>query len=330
MSSCPYCESTRSLLIGQVYCSRHATADMHRMGNGTLYIRSRRLEETADHVSRLSIRLMLNGRQWYKVGGADRTVHPDNFLVIDQGQHYRTAFESEAGAEMLMVGFRPGLAAEVRRNLMTPTEQLMDDPTPTDVPIAFFEQTYPMDPEVRSLFARLHGLVRADPTVRQEVDVDLIHDRLMERLVMLQFGLLERTEQLSAMKRSTRIELWRRLNVARDLAESCPDRPLTVPDLANAACLSEHHFKRSFRAAFGIPPHAFLRQVRMQRAHVLLAQGRHLVTEVAAAVGYFDPSAFGRSYRRHFGRSPSEDLCDRVIGHGNTLPGPSLELARSA
>lgn len=330
MSNCPYCESTRSLLIGQVYCSRHATADMHRLGNGTLYIRSRRLEETADHVSRLSIRLMLNGRQWYKVGNADRTVHPDNFLVIDQGQHYRTEFESDRGAEMLMVGFRPGLAAEVRRNLTVPTEALVDDPNPPVAPIAFFEQTYPMDPEVHSLFAQLHVLVKADPMARQEVDVDPIHDRLMERLVMLQFGLLERSEQLNVMKRSTRIELWRRLNIARDLAASCPDRPLTVPDLAKAACLSEHHFKRLFRAAFGIPPHAFLRQVRMRRAQELLAEGRHMVSEVAAAVGYVDLSAFGRSYRRHFGHNPSEDRCDPFMGHATTSQGRTLELARSA
>lgn len=290
------------------------------MGNGTLYIPSKRLEETAEHVSRLSIRLMLNGRQWYKVGSAERTVHQDNFLVIDQGQHYRTAFESDTGAEMLMVGFRPGLAAEVRRNLMTSTEQLMDDPITPDVPIAFFEQTYPMDLEVRALFAQLHVLVKADPMARQEVDVDPIHDRLMERLIMLQFGLLERTERLNTMKRSTRIELWRRLNIARDLAESCPDRALGVPDLAKAACLSEHHFKRLFRVAFGIPPHAFLRQVRMQRAQILLTQGRSMVSEVAAAVGYIDPSAFGRSYKRHFGRSPNEDLRDRSMGHARPLP----------
>lgn len=64
---CPYCESTKSLLVGHVFCSRHAHADMNALRSGTLYIKTKRLEETADHVSRLSIRLMLNGRQWYKV-----------------------------------------------------------------------------------------------------------------------------------------------------------------------------------------------------------------------------------------------------------------------
>ncbi|MBK6755387.1 MAG: AraC family ligand binding domain-containing protein [Flavobacteriales bacterium] len=129
MDRCPYCESARSLLLGQgVLFPPCWSADMRSLKTGTLYIRSRRLEESADHVSRLSIRCMLNGQQWYKVGGTDRVVNPDNFLVIDQGQHYRTAFHGDAEQEMLMVGFRPGFAAEGLRTLTHTTEQLLDDP----------------------------------------------------------------------------------------------------------------------------------------------------------------------------------------------------------
>ncbi len=276
------------------------------MGSGTLYIRSPRLEETADHVSRLSIRLMLNGRQWYKVGGLDRVVHADNFLVINQGQHYRTAFTGtgEGDPEMLMVGFRPGMAQEVRRALDASPDQLLDDPWAPVERFAFFEQTYPMDQEVRNLFARLHALVRVGNKEGSEPDVSGIHDRLMERLLLLQFRISHRANQLSGLKRSTRLELWRRLYMARDFIEAHLETPIAVTDMARVACLSEYHFKRSFLEAFGIPPGTYLRQARMRRARAMLLRHRYTLTEVAQAVGYTDLSAFGRAYRRVNGNSP--------------------------
>lgn len=304
---CPYCESTRSLLVGNVFCSRHAHADMGALRSGTLYIRTRRLEETADHISRLSIRLMLNGRQWYKVDGADRLVHRDNFLVIDQGQHYRTAFSGERDLEMLMVGFRPGLAQEVARSLTLGHEQLLDQPwRDTEGPV-FAAQTYPMDPVIRALFAQLHTLVRTGVEDHASEGIDAIHDRLMERLIGLQAGVRMNMERLDLVRRSTRVEIWKRLTIAREYAEAHHAHPLSVADLARVACLSPHHFKRLFREAYGIPPHQYLRHVRLTHARHLLADGDRPVHEVALAVGFKDASAFSRAYRQVTGRAPKDN-----------------------
>ena len=307
MDRCPYCESARSLLLGQVFCSRHVGADMRSLKTGTLYIRSRRLEESADHVSRLSIRCMLNGQQWYKVGGTDRAVHPGNFLVIDQGQHYRTAFHGDAEQEMLMVGFRPGFAAEVLRTLTHTTEQLLDNPWQDMTQPSFAEQTYPMDPLVKVLFAQLHTLVKTPCTERTDTDVDGIHDRLMERLLELQLGLRRSMDLLSAQRVATRRELWKRLSTARDHLEAHLHRDLHVADLAQVACLSEHHFKRLFRQAFGSSPYHYIRQQRLERARVLVRAGQLPLGAIASAVGYVDESSFVRLYRTTFGTTPGRD-----------------------
>jgi AraC-like DNA-binding protein len=47
------------------------------------------------------------------------------------------------------------------------------------------------------------------------------------------------------------------------------------------------------------------RQQRMEEAHRLLRAGRHNVTEVAARVGYENPSKFAAAFRKHFGVRPS-------------------------
>ena len=305
-SRCPYCESAHSLLLGNVFCSRNHP-DMKSLESGTLFIRSKKLEETADHVSRLSIRMMIKGSQWYSVGGVDRVVHENNFLVVDQGQHYRTAFQSNDRDqfEMAVVAFKPGMAGDVWRSMTSPDDKLLDDPYRPMDGIAFMEHTHRKDPLVHSIFHRLNAMAKSGMIAEKE-DVFELHDRLMEHLIKLQMNIGRRSESINALRRSTRLEIWRRLNRARDLMEACPERSLTLPELSSVACLSEHHFKRLFKQAFGQPPHKYLVMLRMNKAKELLAQ-RCSVTAVSSQVGYTDLSAFIRAYRQFHGITPGID-----------------------
>jgi AraC-like DNA-binding protein len=49
---------------------------------------------------------------------------------------------------------------------------------------------------------------------------------------------------------------------------------------------------------------ALLTELRREMAPSLLRDGRHGVSEVAFLLGYEDPSAFRRAFKRWFGRSP--------------------------
>src|SRR5436189_2904021 len=107
ISYCPYCNNVQSLLMGNIYCS-HQKKKIEKLDNGIMFLKSNKLEETNDHVSRLSIRCVTGGKQYYKVGNHEHTVTPENYLVINQGQHYRTSFESSRDQEMMLMAFKPG------------------------------------------------------------------------------------------------------------------------------------------------------------------------------------------------------------------------------
>lgn len=53
--------------------------------------------------------------------------------------------------------------------------------------------------------------------------------------------------------------------------------------------MSEFHFARQFRLAFGVSPHAYYDEVRAKRARRLLMQGR-TEGEVARAIGFRRPA----------------------------------------
>jgi transcriptional regulator GlxA family with amidase domain len=96
-----------------------------------------------------------------------------------------------------------------------------------------------------------------------------------------------------------------RLRQARDRMDREYPRPLDVPSLARAALMSPGHFSRSFRAAFGETPHAYLMTRRIERAKALLRRGDMSVTDVCMAVGCSSLGSFSTRFTELVGEPPS-------------------------
>jgi AraC-like DNA-binding protein len=97
----------------------------------------------------------------------------------------------------------------------------------------------------------------------------------------------------------------RHLLRAKDLADARYREPLDVRDLARAAHLSEAHFSREFRRAFGVTPHQYLLTRRLERAAALLRNTDRSVAEICLAVGLHSLGSFTTSFGRAFGLSPT-------------------------
>jgi AraC-like DNA-binding protein len=98
----------------------------------------------------------------------------------------------------------------------------------------------------------------------------------------------------------------RHLLRARDLADAHFAEPLGVDEMAAAAGLSRAHFSREFRRAFGVSPHAYLLTRRLERAAALLRNTDNSVAEVCLAVGLQGIGSFTTSFKRTFGKTPTE------------------------
>jgi transcriptional regulator GlxA family with amidase domain len=105
---------------------------------------------------------------------------------------------------------------------------------------------------------------------------------------------------------SASVPIARHLLRARDLADARYVEPLNVDDLARAAGLSRAHFSRQFRRAFGESPHGYLLTRRLERSAAMLRTTDRSVADVCIAVGLQSVGSFTTSFRRHFGKTPSE------------------------
>lgn len=113
--------------------------------------------------------------------------------------------------------------------------------------------------------------------------------------------------------------LLRRLLRAKDRLDVLSHEAWPVSRLAKISGVSQAHFARSFRDAFGVPPHRYLLTRRIERAKALLRDTDLSITDIAFQTGWDSLGTFGRTFRDITGESPSalrkrEKAQDHALG----------------
>ncbi|HXI44939.1 MAG TPA: AraC family transcriptional regulator [Candidatus Acidoferrales bacterium] len=100
-------------------------------------------------------------------------------------------------------------------------------------------------------------------------------------------------------------DLNRRLLRARDAMDRTYAEPLDVRAVAAVAHISQAHFSRCFRGAFGETPHRYLQRRRVERAMFLLRETDRSVTDICFDVGFGSLGTFSRTFSQIVGETPS-------------------------
>lgn len=88
--------------------------------------------------------------------------------------------------------------------------------------------------------------------------------------------------------------------------DAASDQEWPVARLAKVSQVSAAHFARSFKDAFGVPPHRYLLTRRIERAKALLRETDLAITDIAYQTGWKSLGTFGRIFRDIAGASPGE------------------------
>ncbi len=274
--------------------------------NSIILAKSRRIEFPL-FAQRLSIKAASGGRERYLLTHPAREVDvdDDNFLVLNDGQTYGSCIAQEREIESFSIFFRPGFADEVRRDIDTPIDRALEaEATGNFAAAGFMEFLQPHDRRVTPVlnFIRSHVRMGVD-------DADWYEEQLyflLQRMVEHQAGERGRLAELSALKSTTRAEIYRRVMMAANYIHSCFDADVRLERLAAEACLSKFHFLRLFRQATGLTPYAFVLRKRAHVASRLIASTAMSFDEIAMQVGFASRSSLFRQMRRWLRQSPRE------------------------
>lgn len=157
-------------------------------------------------------------------------------------------------------------------------------------------------PLVQMLLSELHDptAVRRFPTVGRHLE-GLILDGLLLGQQHNHFELLDRPGS------AARTPIQR----AVDLVEAMPEQPWTTARLAQEVHLSVRALQEGFRRHHDLPPMAYVREVRLRRAHRMLLEADPddiRVQDVATYLGFLHLGRFSTTYRERFGETPSTTL----------------------
>lgn len=158
------------------------------------------------------------------------------------------------------------------------------------------------------------GLIHLLASESECADGLLGQPMIAERLVDAVLGglLLSTDHQYrEELERPDRRSAPRAVRLVTEAIHAHPERPYTAAALAALAKISVRTLQERFQHHLGTTPMAYLREVRLARAHDELWDaewGAITVAEVAHRWGFTHLGRFGTSYRRKYGRLPSETL----------------------
>ncbi len=265
----------------------------------------------ADFAGPLSIKSVIRGQVEWIAGGRASLVDPNTFLVLEDGQRYSMNIESLEPVETCCAFFRRGFVEEIARDATTSVEASLDSPW-RDAPALHFLSRLHSDPK-RWVLSHMWSLAERCTKEIQPSGYEEDFLVLSQKLLMLYREVKTQISRVPGAKASTREELFRRLQVAREYLHSNVDRRISLETLSREACVSPYHLLRAFQRVFRQTPHAYLTALRLERAWSLLQNGSS-VTSTAMDVGFTSVSAFTRRFRSHYGIRPSGVPKIRKIG----------------
>lgn len=96
-----------------------------------------------------------------------------------------------------------------------------------------------------------------------------------------------------------------RVQRAADYIDANFTQPLRLDDICAATGLSESYLIRAFKRRYGITPHAYLVNRRVQYSRNQLRRGRH-IAEVAVDAGFADQAHLQRVFKRMVAATPAQ------------------------
>jgi AraC family transcriptional regulator len=221
------------------------------------------------------------------VGGVPRSTLRDvakKLTFVPAGHEYREWHEPRTPTDVTYFYFDP---AEI---------QIDSDESIADMLLAprlFFE-----DATIWSTAAKLRQAIEA-PGRANRLYVEALGVVLIHELVRLNRAV----PRIEAPVRGG-LAAWQQRIVTAYIEEHlCEQIPLTT--LSRLARLSTYHFCRAFKQSFGVPPHRYHTNRRIERAKVMLAERKHSVTEVGLTLGFSETSSFTAVFRKVTGQTPS-------------------------
>lgn len=250
-----------------------------------------------------SMKYVINGSIHYQTDHHMFNVEAGSFLLAEKRENVQAFFESADITKSICVDINSETISEAA-TIMSSKENFDFDnylDRRFQNPI-IFEQIYSVQ---RTLIGeKLKQLTQLTQNEKNEQLNKEWFLEMAELIILQEKGNYLAFNGLKTVKTSTKKETLHRLKKAIAYMNNCF---LSNPDIGEIACfcnMSEFHFFRSFKQAFGITPYKYLLKRRLEFSKELLLQ-KLPAKEIAIQCGFADVFTYSKAFKRTFGVSPT-------------------------
>lgn len=249
-----------------------------------------------------SIKYVAEGRERYHVNDNIYDVHAGQYILANDHASGKVEINSKTWVKGICIDVAPSLisealAARLRPDTLQPDASLDKFFTSPD----YLDNLYhAADNKVGTLLKSLESELTSDENTNHSIRPDVYFD-FATAIVEDHIPVYQALQRIPSVKMQTAKDLFRRVNKARLYIENLVHSPVNIDELAADVFMSPYHFHRTFKSAFRTSPYHYSLMVRLNYARKLILEKHITLTEAAAATGFSDLSAFGKSYKKYQG-----------------------------
>lgn len=261
-----------------------------------------------EHWGPLSIKCAFKGKEFYGINNCNYAVTDDNYLVINDGNNYSSYIDSDSEVESFTINFSLSFVREFMESANQTDEALLTNFKNFDnnSNVEIIERLYLHDNSVSPVIFRMLKLTEED-FESNEGEIEELYFLLFESLLYKQKATLNEVGHIQAVKKSTQMELYKRLYRAKDYIDSCYEEEINIGHLATVCWLNQFYFLRQFKKYFKISPLQYIISKRMEAAKRMLEKDAFIhISEVCTQVGYNDVSSFSKLFKGFYKSSPEK------------------------
>ena len=244
-------------------------------------------ENMIHHHDFFEISIILQGESLYLIDNEWRTVRSGDILLFNPGVDHAEKQLLNTYSHQLHIGIRNFKLHGFAQNHFPTTQSLL---SMQDSQLKIFDKAWQLIEEFN----------------QQQTNFNLMGKALVMEMMILILRILEKKERLSDETQASQNDRMHQVvQLIMTYMENNYAKDISIEQLATLYYVSPTYLSKIFKDLTGVSPINYLIQIRLKKAHELLTTDDLTVKEVAKAVGYEDAYHFSKSFKKHFGTSPS-------------------------
>ena len=244
-------------------------------------------ENMIHHHDFFEISIILQGESLYLIDNEWRTVRSGDILLLNPGVDHSERQLLNTYSHQLHIGIRNFKLHGLAQNHFPTTQSLL---SMQDSQLKIFDKAWQLIEEFN----------------QQQTNFNLMGKALVMEMMILILRSLEKKERLSDETQASQNDRMHQVvQLIMTYMENNYAKDISIEQLATLYYVSPTYLSKIFKDLTGFSPINYLIQIRLKKAHELLTTDDLTVKEVAKAVGYEDAYHFSKSFKKHFGTSPS-------------------------